>query len=521
MDTMMNSTPKPRSGLPRAVAAALLLAAPLCLPLRPALAEETPKSDTAGRDQLAGREQMEQRLKAAQERMEQAAHEMAEMSLSLNGGQDSVDRRVKIVVVRRPMLGMSIAEESGGARAGAGVRVLSVSPGGRHPRQRRDYVPERRLVARRCQAHRAGAAACHHEAGQVRRADGDRIPARRQDLQGKDCPEGRARHARRSGSAAPARNAHGRGPGRRCDDAGDAPRDAQFQRLWCRGDGRPVPGAGQLLWHRKGAAGGARTQGSAIQAAGRRCARRHRWARARQCRARAADPGFLPHGRDCASAHPEAETASRAQRGGAVRLGSAATGPRAQLRSGGGGPRILRMQAPPALQTWLLRAGGEPPRAAPFLPMSRAEMAQLGWEQCDVIIVTGDAYVDHPSFGAALIGRVLEAQGLRVGIIAQPDWHGTESFRALGEPRLFFGVTAGNMDSMVNRYTADRRVRSDDAYTPGGKGGRRPDRSVIVYAQRVREAYRDATVVIGSIEASLRRIAHYDYWSEKVRRSEA
>ncbi|HLQ12544.1 MAG TPA: PDZ domain-containing protein [Steroidobacteraceae bacterium] len=130
MDTMMNSTPKPRSGLPRAVAAALLLAAPLCLPLRPALAEETPKSDTAGRDQLAGREQMEQRLKAAQERMEQAAHEMAEMSLSLNGGQDSVDRRVKIVVVRRPMLGMSIAEESGGARAGAGVRVLSVSPGG-------------------------------------------------------------------------------------------------------------------------------------------------------------------------------------------------------------------------------------------------------------------------------------------------------------------------------------------------------------------------------------------------------
>ncbi|HLQ12543.1 MAG TPA: YgiQ family radical SAM protein [Steroidobacteraceae bacterium] len=177
------------------------------------------------------------------------------------------------------------------------------------------------------------------------------------------------------------------------------------------------------------------------------------------------------------------------------------------------------MQAPPALQTWLLRAGGEPPRAAPFLPMSRAEMAQLGWEQCDVVIVTGDAYVDHPSFGAALIGRVLEAQGLRVGIIAQPDWHGTESFRALGEPRLFFGVTAGNMDSMVNRYTADRRVRSDDAYTPGGKGGRRPDRSVIVYAQRVREAYRDATVVIGSIEASLRRIAHYDYWSEKVRRS--
>ena len=177
------------------------------------------------------------------------------------------------------------------------------------------------------------------------------------------------------------------------------------------------------------------------------------------------------------------------------------------------------MQAPPALQSWLLRPGPETARAAPFLPMSRAEMTQLGWEQCDVIIVTGDAYVDHPSFGAALIGRVLEAQGLRVGIIAQPDWHGTESFRALGKPRLFFGVTAGNMDSMVNRYTADRRVRSDDAYTPGGKGGKRPDRSVIVYAQRVREAYREVPIVIGSIEASLRRIAHYDYWSEKVRRS--
>jgi uncharacterized radical SAM protein YgiQ len=176
------------------------------------------------------------------------------------------------------------------------------------------------------------------------------------------------------------------------------------------------------------------------------------------------------------------------------------------------------MQAPPPLQSWLPRAGATV-RAAAYLPTSRAEMEQLGWEQCDVIIVTGDAYVDHPSFGAALIGRVLEAQGLRVGIIAQPDWHSTEAFRVLGRPRLFFGVTAGNMDSMVNRYTADRRVRSDDAYTPGGKGGRRPDRSVIVYAQRVREAYREVPVVIGSIEASLRRIAHYDYWSEKVRRS--
>jgi uncharacterized radical SAM protein YgiQ len=161
-------------------------------------------------------------------------------------------------------------------------------------------------------------------------------------------------------------------------------------------------------------------------------------------------------------------------------------------------------------------AGAAP---APFLPTSRAEMEALGWQQCDIIIVTGDAYVDHPSFGMAIIGRVLEAQGFRVGIIAQPDWHSSGDFKALGAPRLFFGVTAGNMDSMVNRYTADRRVRSDDAYTPGGTGGKRPDRCVIVYAQRVREAYRHVPIVIGGIEASLRRIAHFDYWSEQVRRS--
>jgi uncharacterized radical SAM protein YgiQ len=146
-------------------------------------------------------------------------------------------------------------------------------------------------------------------------------------------------------------------------------------------------------------------------------------------------------------------------------------------------------------------------------------MAALGWTQCDVIIVTGDAYVDHPSFGMAIIGRLLEAQGFKVGIIAQPDWHGTADFEALGRPRLFFGVTGGNMDSMVNRYTSDRRVRSDDAYTPGGQGGRRPDRCVIVYAQRIREAFKTVPIVIGGIEASLRRIAHYDYWSEHVRRS--
>ena len=146
-------------------------------------------------------------------------------------------------------------------------------------------------------------------------------------------------------------------------------------------------------------------------------------------------------------------------------------------------------------------------------------MAALGWTQCDVIIVTGDAYVDHPSFGMAIIGRVLEAQGFKVGIIAQPDWHSSRDFEALGEPRLFFGVTGGNMDSMVNRYTSDRRVRSDDAYTPGGLGGKRPDRCVIVYSQRIREAFKRIPIVVGGIEASLRRIAHFDYWSEQVRRS--
>ncbi len=156
---------------------------------------------------------------------------------------------------------------------------------------------------------------------------------------------------------------------------------------------------------------------------------------------------------------------------------------------------------------------------APELPMSRAEMDALGWDSCDIVIVSGDAYVDHPSFGAAVIGRVLEAQGFRVGIIAQPDWRSAEPFAALGRPNLFFGITAGNMDSMVNRYTADRKRRSDDAYTPGGKGGSRPDRASLVYAQRAREAFPDVPIVLGGIEASLRRLAHYDYWSDKVRRS--
>ena len=156
---------------------------------------------------------------------------------------------------------------------------------------------------------------------------------------------------------------------------------------------------------------------------------------------------------------------------------------------------------------------------APFLPMSRAEMDELGWDSCDIIIVTGDAYVDHPSFGMAIIGRLLEAQGFRVGIIAQPDWQSKLAFEALGRPNLFFGIAAGNMDSMINRYTADRKVRNDDAYTPGGIGGRRPDRCSLVYSQRCKEAYGDVPIVLGGIEASLRRIAHYDYWQDKVRRS--
>ncbi len=156
---------------------------------------------------------------------------------------------------------------------------------------------------------------------------------------------------------------------------------------------------------------------------------------------------------------------------------------------------------------------------APFLPMSREEMTQLGWDSCDIIIVSGDAYVDHPSFGMAVIGRTLEAQGFRVGIIAQPDWQSADPFRALGKPNLFFGVAAGNMDSMINHYTADRKIRSDDAYTPGGEAGKRPDRATLVYTQRCKEAYKDVPVIIGGIEASLRRIAHYDYWQDKVRRS--
>lgn len=163
---------------------------------------------------------------------------------------------------------------------------------------------------------------------------------------------------------------------------------------------------------------------------------------------------------------------------------------------------------------WAKRLG-----SAPFLPMSRTEMNALGWDSCDVILVTGDAYIDHPSFGMAVIGRLLEAQGFRVGLIAQPDWKSAAAFRQLGKPNLYFGVTAGNMDSMVNRYTADRKIRSDDAYTPNAEPNKRPDRAAMVYAQRCREAFSGVPVVLGGIEASLRRIAHYDYWSDTVRRS--
>ncbi len=165
-------------------------------------------------------------------------------------------------------------------------------------------------------------------------------------------------------------------------------------------------------------------------------------------------------------------------------------------------------------QFWAKRFG-----TAAVLPMSKTEMENLGWDSCDIILVTGDAYVDHPSFGMALIGRLLESQGFRVGIISQPDWKSAEAFKILGKPNLFFGITAGNMDSMINRYTADRRIRSDDAYTADAEGGKRPDHSVVVYAQRAREAFNDVPIVIGGIEASLRRIAHYDYWSDKVKRS--
>ncbi|QDU94588.1 YgiQ family radical SAM protein [Lignipirellula cremea] len=156
--------------------------------------------------------------------------------------------------------------------------------------------------------------------------------------------------------------------------------------------------------------------------------------------------------------------------------------------------------------------------AAP-LPMTAREMRDRGWDEVDVVFITGDAYVDHPSFAMAVLGRVLEAAGFRVGIVSQPDWRSCEDWRRFGQPRLFFAVSAGNMDSMINHYTASRKVRNDDAYSPGGKIGQRPDRATLAYCQRAREAYKDTPVIAGGVEASLRRLAHYDYWSDKVRRS--
>lgn len=162
----------------------------------------------------------------------------------------------------------------------------------------------------------------------------------------------------------------------------------------------------------------------------------------------------------------------------------------------------------------VLPRGGAPP-----LPMSAEEMRARGWDEVDIVFITGDAYVDHPSFAMALLGRVLEAAGYRVGIVSQPDWQSCEAWKTFGQPRLFFAISGGNMDSMINHYTANRKVRNSDAYSPGGRIGLRPDRATLAYCQRAREAYKGVPVIAGGVEASLRRLAHYDYWSEKVRRS--
>ena len=153
------------------------------------------------------------------------------------------------------------------------------------------------------------------------------------------------------------------------------------------------------------------------------------------------------------------------------------------------------------------------------IPMNRKEMLRRGWNNLDIILVTGDAFVDHPSFGTALIARVLEAAGWRVGVISQPNWKNTDDISALGRPRLFFGVTSGNVDSMVSHYTSSGKKRKSDDYTPGGAGGARPDRAVIVYSNLIRQVFKDVNIVLGGVEASLRRFSHYDWWSNKVRKS--
>ena len=154
-----------------------------------------------------------------------------------------------------------------------------------------------------------------------------------------------------------------------------------------------------------------------------------------------------------------------------------------------------------------------------FLPVSREDMEARDWWYYDFLVVTADAYVDHPSFGTAIIARVLEAEGYRVAVLAQPDWHSADAFRAMGKPRYGVMIGGGNIDSMVAHYTVAKRRRQDDAYSPGNKAGLRPDHAVVVYANKVREAFGDIPVVIGGLEASLRRFAHYDYWDDKVRRS--
>ncbi len=183
----------------------------------------------------------------------------------------------------------------------------------------------------------------------------------------------------------------------------------------------------------------------------------------------------------------------------------------------------LPLASLPILESPSLAAPAGSPRAAreatPPLPMSRQEMRERGWDEVDVVFVTGNAYVDHPSFAMALLGRLLESAGYRVGILSQPDWRSCEPWKTFGRPRLFFAISAGNMDSMINHYTANKKVRNDDAYSPGGAIGRRPDRATLAYCQRARRAFKGAPVIAGGVEASLRRIAHYDYWSDKVRRS--
>src|SRR5205807_2809072 len=159
------------------------------------------------------------------------------------------------------------------------------------------------------------------------------------------------------------------------------------------------------------------------------------------------------------------------------------------------------------------------PASAPLAPTTRREMLERGWDGVDVVFVTGDAYVDHPSFAMAILGRVLEAAGFRVAMLAQPDWRSCEPWRQFGRPRLFFAISAGNMDSLINHYTANRKVRNDDAYSPGGRIGLRPDRATLAYCHRAREAFPGVPIIAGGVEASLRRLAHFDYWSETVRRS--